>query len=60
MHEVRVYDSAGALKKIISEKTLKARADRQILFPGGYAKGRRKAKPQLPIPAKKSTQAKLA
>jgi len=59
MHEVRVYDSSGALKKVISEKTLKARADRQILFPGGYAKSRKKAKPQT-IPAKKSTQAKLA
>jgi hypothetical protein len=60
MHEVRVYDSSGALKKVISEKTLKARADRQVLFPGGYAKGRKKAKPQPPIPAKKSSQAKLA
>ena len=59
MHEVRVYDSSGALKKVISEKTLKARADRQILFPGGYAKGRKKAKPQL-IPAKKSKQAQSA
>ena len=59
MHEVRVYDSSGALKKIISEKTLKARADQQVLFPGGYAKGRKKAKPQI-IPAEKSTQAKLA
>jgi len=60
MHEVRVYDSSGALKKVISEKTLKARADRQVLFPGGYAKGRKKAKPQPPVPAKKSSQAKLA
>lgn len=59
MHEVRVYDSSGALKKVISEKTLKARADQQILFPGGYSKGGKKAKPQ-PIPAKKSTQAKSA
>lgn len=56
MHEVRVYDSAGALKKVISEKTLKARADRQILFPGGYSKGKKKTKPQI-IPAKKSNQA---
>jgi hypothetical protein len=60
MHEVRVYDSSGALKKVISEKTLKARADRQILFPGGYSKGGKKAKPQPPIPDKKSNQAKLA
>lgn len=60
MHEVRVYDSSGALKKVISEKTLKARADRQVLFPGGYAKGKKKAKPQPPDLAKKSTQAKLA
>jgi hypothetical protein len=60
MHEVRVYDSSGALKKVISEKTLKARADKQILFPGGYSKGKNKAKPQPPIPDKKSDQAKLA
>ena len=59
MHEVRVYDSSGALKKVISEKTLKARADRQILFPGGYSKGKKKADPQ-PIPEKNSKQAKLA
>ncbi len=59
MHEVRVYDSSGALKKVISEKTLKARADRQILFPGGYSKGGKKAKPQ-PIIDKKSTQVKSA
>ena len=59
MHEVRVYDSSGALKKVISEKTLKARADKQALFPGGYAKNKKKAKPQ-PIPAKKTSQAKLA
>ena len=60
MHEVRVYNSSGELKKVISEKTLKARADRQVLFPGGYAKGKKKAKPQPPAPAKKSSQAKLA
>ena len=59
MHEVRVYDSMGALKKVISEKTLKARADRQILSPGGYGKGGKKAKPQ-PLPAKKRRQAKSA
>ena len=59
MHEVRVYDSTGALKKVISEKTLQARADRQILFPAGYRKGGKKAKPQ-PLPAKKRTQAKSA
>ena len=59
MHEVRVYDSSGALKKVISEKTLKARADRQVLFPGGYAKGKNKAKPQT-LPTKKSNQAKPA
>ena len=59
MHEVRVYDSSGALKKVISEKTLKARADRQVLFPGGYAKNKKKSKPQT-LPAKKTSRAKLA
>lgn len=60
MHEVRVYDSSGALKKVISEKTLKARADQQILFPGGYAKNQKKAKPQPVVPAKKNSEAKSA
>ncbi len=59
MHEVRVYDSTGALKKVISEKTLKARADHQILFPSAYGKGGKKAKPQT-LPAKKRRPAKLA
>ncbi len=59
MHEVRVYDSSGSLKKVISEKALKARADHQILFPSAYGKGGKKAKPQT-LPAKKSKQAKSA
>jgi len=60
MHEVRVYDSSGTLKKVISEKTLKARADRQILFPGGYSKSKKKAEPQPPLPDSKNNQANSA
>jgi len=59
MHEVRVYDSSGSLKKVISEKALKARSDHQILFPSAYGKGGKKAKPQI-IPDKKDSQAKSA
>ena len=59
MHEVRVYDSSGTLKKVISEKTLQARADQQILYPGGYRNTGKKAQPQS-IPAKKRKQAKSA
>ncbi|NIQ01240.1 MAG: hypothetical protein GWM98_13245 [Nitrospinaceae bacterium] len=60
MHEVRVYDSSGALKKVISEKVLQERADRQFLYPSAYARGRKKAKGQPANPSKKNKQAKSA
>lgn len=59
MHEVRVYDSKGALKKVISEKVLKDRSDHQIMFPSGYGKRGNKPKPGIPE-APKRKQAKSA
>ena len=45
MHEVKVYDSSGNLKKIISVKALTKRSDQQIQSPSLYNKKGRKAKP---------------
>jgi hypothetical protein len=45
MHEVKVYDSLGKLKKIISVKSLTKRSDQQINSPSLYVKKGRKAKP---------------
>lgn len=45
MHEVKVYDSSGNLKKVISVKALTKRSDLQIQSPSLYNKKGRKAKP---------------
>jgi hypothetical protein len=45
MHEVKVYDSSGNLKKVISVKALTKRSDQQIQSPSLYNKKGRKAKP---------------
>ncbi|MBC8288338.1 MAG: hypothetical protein H8E42_12760 [Nitrospinae bacterium] len=47
MHEVKVYDSSGNLKKIISVKALTKRSDQQIQSPSLYNKKGRKAKPMV-------------
>lgn len=52
MHEVKVYDSSGNLKKIISVKTLTKRSDQQIKSPSLYNKKGRKAKPMIKIETK--------
>lgn len=44
MHEVRVYDNLGNLKKVISVKTLKKRAEQQIQTPSLFRKDRKNAK----------------
>ncbi len=43
MYEVRVYDSSGDLKKVISEKTLSERSFMEICSPSPYNSARRKA-----------------
>ena len=45
MHEVKVFDSSGNLKKIISVKTLNKRTEKQINSPSFYNKKGRKVKP---------------
>ena len=45
MHEVKVFDSSGNLKKVISVKTLNKRTDKQINSPSIYNKKGRKQKP---------------
>ena len=59
MHEVKVYDSSGKLKKVISVKTLTTRSDQQINSPSLYIKKGRKAKPSVKVLDKdlKSAQA---
>jgi hypothetical protein len=59
MHEVKVYDSSGNLKKVISVKALTKRSDQQINSPSLYIKKGRKAKPTENIVGKdlKSAQA---
>ncbi len=52
MHEVKVYDSSGNLKKIISVKTLTQRSDQQIKSPSLYNKKWRKAKPMVKVEKK--------
>ena len=49
MHEVKVYDSSGKLKKIISVKALTKRSDQQINSPSLYIKKGRKAKPSVQV-----------
>ncbi len=52
MHEVKVYDSSGNLKKIISVKTLTKRSDQQIQSPSLYNKKGRKAKSMVKVKKK--------
>ena len=48
MHEVKVYDSSGKLKTIISVKALTRRSDQQINSPSLYIKkGRKKTSAKL-------------
>ena len=49
MHEVKVYDRSGNLKKVISVKALTKRSDQQIQSPSLYNKKGRKAKPMQKV-----------
>ena len=44
MHEVRVYDNSGKLKKVISVKELNKRAELQVQSPALFKKSRPAAK----------------
>ena len=41
MHEVKVYDGTGKLKKVISIKTLNARENQQIDNPSIFSKSKK-------------------
>ena len=49
MNEVKIYDKSGDLKKIISSKELKKRADMLITNPMQYRKTNRKPSSPKPI-----------
>ena len=55
MHEVKVYDSAGKLKKVISVNTLNKREDRKAESPDLFRKNKRNSKARTAVP---KTQAK--
>ncbi len=45
MNQVKIYDRSGSLKKIISSKELKKRADALISNPMQYRKTKKKTSP---------------
>tara|TARA_B100001964_G_scaffold104916_2_gene117128 strand:- start:2242 stop:2418 length:177 start_codon:yes stop_codon:yes gene_type:complete len=45
MHQVKVYDGSGNLKKVISVKALNKRSDNLIESPSQYRRNRGNAKP---------------
>jgi hypothetical protein len=45
MHEVKVYDSSGNLKKVISVKKLNLRSKKQLEFPSLFLKNKRTGRP---------------
>jgi len=56
MHEVKVYDSAGLLKKVISVKSLNKREDEKADSPHLFRRNKRGPKPRT---ATVKTQAKV-
>ena len=45
MHEVKVYDSSGKLKKVISTQTLNIRSKQQLETPAMFLRNKRGRKP---------------
>jgi len=56
MHEVKVYDSSGKLKKVISTQTLNIRSKQQLETPSMFLRNKRGRKPWAKSP---KTQAKV-
>ncbi len=48
IHEVKVYDSSGKLKKVISQKTLRRRSDKLFQNPTLLSKPMRGRKKRVP------------
>jgi hypothetical protein len=55
MHEVKVYDSSGKLKKVISTKSLNIRSKQQLETPSMF---RRNKKGRMPWSKSPKTQTK--
>ena len=49
MHEVRVYDNSGKLKKVISVKELNKRSELQVQSPALFKKNRPVVKEQVAV-----------
>ncbi len=50
MHEVKVFDSDGKLKKVISVNTLNEREDQKVESPDMFRKNKRNAKAPAAAP----------
>ncbi|PIQ97771.1 MAG: hypothetical protein COV67_02725 [Nitrospinae bacterium CG11_big_fil_rev_8_21_14_0_20_56_8] len=50
MHEVKVYDSFGNLKKVISVEKLIVRSKKQLEFPALFRKNKRTGRPPAKTP----------
>ena len=58
MHEVKVYDSSGNLKKVISVKKLNIRSIQQLESPSLFKKNKRTGKPgEKPVETQVKTKA---
>ncbi len=55
MHEVKVYDNAGNLKKVISVKTLNKREDQKAESPYLFRRNKRNPKSETGSPKKTKT-----
>lgn len=51
MHEVKVYDSAGELKRVISIKALNKRSEKQFENPSLFRKNKNNYKPSKVVKA---------
>ena len=59
MHEVKVYDSSGKLKKVISTQTLNIRSKQQLETPSMFRKNKKGIMPWS-IPPKTQTKAETS
>jgi hypothetical protein len=50
MHEVKVFDSSGNLKKVISVENLVIRSNKQLAFPSDFRVNKRTGRPWAKLP----------
>tara|TARA_B110000881_G_scaffold178002_1_gene163239 strand:- start:80 stop:262 length:183 start_codon:yes stop_codon:yes gene_type:complete len=60
MHEVKVYDSSGKLKKVISSQTLNIRSKQQLETPEMFLRNKRGRKPSSKSTNKSQTEAETS